>query len=91
MPSIEVMTTPSGAGGENVPSDPWAQRPVGFSVNADAGATYTAGQVVTAMADVQPGGISIAHMHRPRSGTAPGMESALPKMLAAGYEFVHLP
>ncbi len=67
------------------------ERPVGFSVNADAGATYTAGQVVTAMADVQPGGISIAHMHRPRSGTAPGMESALPKMLAAGYEFVHLP
>ncbi|WP_233608616.1 polysaccharide deacetylase family protein [Nocardia stercoris] len=67
------------------------ERPVGFSVNADAGATYTASQVVTAMADVQPGGISIAHMHRPRSGTAGGMESVLPKMRAAGYEFVHLP
>ncbi|MCM6773043.1 polysaccharide deacetylase family protein [Nocardia sp. CDC159] len=67
------------------------EQPVGFSVNADGGATYSAGQVQQAMATVRPGAISIAHMHRPHSGTAPGMLVALPKLRAQGYEFVELP
>ncbi|MQY24747.1 polysaccharide deacetylase family protein [Nocardia aurantia] len=67
------------------------ETPVGFSVNADAGATYTAAQVRKAMSEVTPGAISIGHMHRPQSGTAPGMSAALPALRAAGYEFVKLP
>ncbi len=67
------------------------ETPVGFSINADAGATYTAAQVRRAMSEVAPGAISIAHMHRPQSGTAPGMSAALPALHAAGYEFVKLP
>ncbi|MBF6334202.1 polysaccharide deacetylase family protein [Nocardia transvalensis] len=67
------------------------EQPVGFSINADAGATYSAAQVQRAMAQAQPGAISIAHMHRPRSGTAPGMLIALPKLRAQGFEFVKLP
>ncbi|MFF0493068.1 polysaccharide deacetylase family protein [Nocardia sp. NPDC004068] len=67
------------------------EQPVGFSVNADAGATYSAAQVQQAMSQVEPGAISIAHMHRPNSGTAPGMLVTLPKLRAQGYEFVKLP
>ncbi len=67
------------------------EQPVGFSVNADAGATFSAAQVQQAMARVEPGSISIAHMHRPKSGTAPGMLVALPRLRQQGYEFVRLP
>ncbi|WP_227984483.1 polysaccharide deacetylase family protein [Nocardia spumae] len=67
------------------------EQPVGFSINGDAGATYTAAQVRTAMAQAQPGSISIAHMHRPKSGTAEGMSVVLPVLRSRGYEFVKLP
>ncbi|RDI61420.1 polysaccharide deacetylase family protein [Nocardia pseudobrasiliensis] len=67
------------------------EQPVGFSVNADAGATFSAAQVQQAMARVEPGSITIAHMHRPKSGTAPGMLVALPRLRQQGYEFVRLP
>ncbi|WP_324194279.1 polysaccharide deacetylase family protein [Nocardia terpenica] len=67
------------------------ERPVGFSINADAGATYTAAQVRQAMSEAKPGVISIAHMHRPKSGTAPGMIAMLPKLRAQGFQFVKLP
>jgi peptidoglycan/xylan/chitin deacetylase (PgdA/CDA1 family) len=67
------------------------EQPVGFSINADAGATYTVAQVTQAMSAAQPGAISIAHMHRPKSGTAAGMVVALPRLRAQGYEFVKLP
>nr|WP_040745499.1 polysaccharide deacetylase family protein [Nocardia transvalensis] len=67
------------------------EQPVGFSVNADAGATYSAAQVEKAMGQVSPGAISIAHMHRPKSGTAAGMSAVLPRLRAQGYEFVKLP
>jgi peptidoglycan/xylan/chitin deacetylase (PgdA/CDA1 family) len=65
--------------------------PVGFSINADAGATFSAARVQQQMAGAMPGAISIAHMHRPKSGTGPGMLAALPRLRSAGYEFVHLP
>ncbi|WP_238845816.1 polysaccharide deacetylase family protein [Nocardia terpenica] len=67
------------------------ERPVGFSINADAGATYSAAQVQQAMSEAKPGVISIAHMHRPKSGTAPGMIAMLPKLRAQGFQFVKLP
>ncbi len=67
------------------------EQPVGFSINGDAGATYSAAQVRTAMAKAQPGSISIAHMHRPKSGTAEGMSVVLPVLRSRGLEFVKLP
>ncbi|WP_433681151.1 polysaccharide deacetylase family protein [Nocardia sp. CA-119907] len=66
------------------------ERPVGFSINADYGATASAAQVQNAMKAAQPGAISLAHMHRPNSGTAAGMTAALPALRAAGFTFVHL-
>lgn len=67
------------------------ETPVGFSINADGGATLSATEVQRNMAGAVPGAISIAHMHRPKSGTPAGMLAALPRLRAAGYEFVHLP
>ncbi|MEU6561360.1 polysaccharide deacetylase family protein [Nocardia nova] len=67
------------------------ERPVGFGINGDGGATFSAAQVRTAMAKAQPGSISIAHMHRPKSGTAEGMSVVLPVLRSRGYEFVKLP
>ncbi|MFF3569762.1 polysaccharide deacetylase family protein [Nocardia jiangxiensis] len=67
------------------------ETPVGFSINADAGATFGSAQIQREMAAAVPGAISIAHMHRPKSGTAPGMLAAIPRLRSAGYEFVHLP
>lgn len=66
------------------------ERPVGFSINADYGATASAAQVQNAMKAAAPGTISLAHMHRPNSGTAAGMTAALPALRSAGFTFVHL-
>ncbi|MEV6095301.1 polysaccharide deacetylase family protein [Nocardia sp. NPDC051981] len=67
------------------------ETPVGFSVNADFGATATAAQVQNNMTAAKTGGISLAHMHRPKSGTGAGMLAALPALKANGFQFVHLP
>jgi peptidoglycan/xylan/chitin deacetylase (PgdA/CDA1 family) len=66
------------------------ERPIGFSINADYGATASAAQVQNAMKAAEPGAISLAHMHRPNSGTAAGMTAALPALRSAGFTFVHL-
>ncbi|MGW4713599.1 polysaccharide deacetylase family protein [Nocardia sp. NPDC004260] len=66
------------------------ETPVGFSINADFGATASATRVQSAMNAAAPGAISLAHMHRPRSGTGAGMIAALPKLRAMGFTFVHL-
>ncbi|MEV6774482.1 polysaccharide deacetylase family protein [Nocardia sp. NPDC051030] len=67
------------------------ETPVGYSVNADFGATASAAQVQANMMNAKPGGISLAHMHRPNSGTGAGMLKALPALKAAGFQFVKLP
>lgn len=67
------------------------ETPVGYSVNADFGATATAATVQSNMMKAKSGGISLAHMHRPKSGTGPGMLKALPALKANGFEFVKLP
>lgn len=64
--------------------------PVGFSVNGDGGATFSARQVATAMRGVRPGAIVIGHMNHPLHATSAGMSRALPELTDAGYEFVHL-
>ena len=64
--------------------------PVGFSVNADNGATSPAGVVRAAISSAAPGSIVLAHLNHPGSGTGAGVASALPAMLADGWQFVPL-
>ena len=65
-------------------------RVAGFSVNADAGATYPANVVAQRLRGVQPGDVVIAHMNRPAGGTAEGFARALPELLQRGVVFVKL-
>ncbi len=64
--------------------------PVGFSVNADNGATLSAGKVNAALTGAAPGSIVLAHMNHPASGTAAGVAAAIPALSAAGWQFVRL-
>ncbi|EIV91674.1 polysaccharide deacetylase family protein [Frankia sp. QA3] len=64
---------------------------VSFAVNGDGGATYTAAQVHASLLAAPPGSIVIGHMNHPRHGTGPGVAAALPRLLGAGFRFVHLP
>ncbi len=64
---------------------------VSFAVNGDGGATYTAAQVRASLLAAPPGSIVIGHMNHPRRGTGPGVAAALPRLLGAGFRFVHLP
>jgi peptidoglycan/xylan/chitin deacetylase (PgdA/CDA1 family) len=65
-------------------------RVVNYNVLGDAGATYSASQVASAMLTSTPGSIILAHMNRPRRGTAEGIEAALPKLHKQGFRFVRL-
>ena len=65
-------------------------RVAGFSVNADAGATYPANVVAQRLRKVQPGDVVIAHMNHPSGGTAEGFARALPELLQRGVTFVKL-
>ncbi|AUY52831.1 polysaccharide deacetylase family protein [Streptomyces sp. CB01881] len=66
------------------------QRVAGFTVNADAGATFTSAQVREEVAATPPGAVVIAHLNHPGGGTAPGFAAALPPLLAAGRRFTRL-
>ena len=65
-------------------------RVVNFDVLGDAGATYSAAQVADAMLSSKPGSIVLAHMNRPDSGTAEGINVALPKLSRRDFRFVRL-
>lgn len=65
-------------------------RIAGFSVNADAGASYPANGVASRLRKVRPGDVVIAHMNHPASGTAEGFARALPELLRRGVVFVKL-
>ncbi len=60
---------------------------VGFTVNADGGATLTAAEVASELSRVTAGDIVISHMNRPGSGTAKGYAKVLPKLLDSGIRF----
>lgn len=62
--------------------------PLGFSVNADNGATARPAAVRSVITRAMPGSVVIAHMNHPRSGTAAGLRAAVPAMLDGGWEFV---
>lgn len=64
--------------------------PVGFSINADNGATSPDRVVAAAITGAAPGSIVLAHMNHPRSGTGAGVAAAILTMLAAGWQFVPL-
>jgi peptidoglycan/xylan/chitin deacetylase (PgdA/CDA1 family) len=64
--------------------------PVNFSVNGDGGATFSPAQVAAEVGKARAGDIVISHLNRPGSGTAPGYEAALPRMLGAGTAFTVL-
>ncbi|MER8185764.1 polysaccharide deacetylase family protein [Kitasatospora sp. NPDC094015] len=66
------------------------ERIAGFTVNGDAGATFSASQVHRTVAAADPGSIVIAHMNHPAGGTAAGVAAALPELLDAGIRFVRL-
>ena len=63
---------------------------VTFSVNGDAGATFTPWQVESTVTAAPAGSIVLCHMNHPRSGTAQGIAAAVPRLRAAGYHFVRL-
>ena len=65
-------------------------RIAGFSVNGDAGTTFTPAQVVAALATAKAGDIIISHLNRPEHQTAEGYRDALPRLLDRGLRTVTL-
>lgn len=64
--------------------------PVNFDVNGDAGASFTADQVASAVSAARPGSIIIGHMNRPDGATAEGLATALATLRDAGHRFARL-
>lgn len=64
--------------------------PVGFDVNADAGATFRTHEVVDALRNARAGSIIIGHCNQPGGDTFEGFSQALPQLRAAGLEFTKL-
>lgn len=63
---------------------------VNFSLNADAGATYSAQEVHAALGEVRPGDICIGHFNQPSSGTGQGVARALEAAEQRGIEWIRL-
>ncbi len=66
------------------------QVPVNFSVNGDAGASFSGAQVAAELAGVRGGDVVISHFNHPESGTAAGYAAALPGLLERGVVFARL-
>jgi len=64
--------------------------PTNFSINGDAGTTFTPSQIVESMAPTKPGDIVIGHMNQPSNDTAEGMARAIPALITRGIGFAHL-
>jgi peptidoglycan/xylan/chitin deacetylase (PgdA/CDA1 family) len=63
---------------------------IGFSILGDAGASYSAAQVKSAILSSKAGNIIIAHMNHPEAGTGAGIMTALPELRKRGFRFVRL-
>jgi len=63
---------------------------IGFSVLGDAGASYSAAQVKTALLSSKAGDIIIAHMNHPEASTGAGIIAAMPELKKRGFRFVKL-
>lgn len=64
--------------------------PVNFSINGDAGATFSANQIVEAAHNAPNGSILIYHMNHPEKQTAEGIMELIPLLQNNGYEFIQL-
>lgn len=64
--------------------------PVGFDVNADAGATYRTNEVANALRGARPGSIIIGHCNQPDGETFEGLRQGLPELRSAGLGFAKL-
>lgn len=62
----------------------------GYDVLGDAGATFTASQVRSAVAAARPGSVVLLHMNHPSSGTAEGVAAALTDLQQQGASFTTL-
>ena len=63
------------------------QLPVGFTANADFGATASAATVLHQLRSMPAGGISLGHVNRPQGSTAEGVAVAIAQMRHAGWVF----
>lgn len=66
------------------------ETPIGFTVNGDGGATFTPDAVRHEFGRAEAGGIVLAHMNQPHSGTRDGALLAVADLRARGVEFVHV-
>lgn len=62
----------------------------GYTVLGDAGATFSAAQVKTALLGAAPGDIVLCHMNHPESGTGAGIIAAVPELKRRGFSFVRM-
>lgn len=62
----------------------------GYSLLGDAGATWSAAQVKSALLKAMPGDIALLHMNHPEAGTGAGIMSAVPELLRRGFRFVRV-
>ncbi len=66
------------------------ETPVGFTVNGDGGATYGAATVRREVGAATAGGIVLAHMNHPESGTHVGAVQAALDLRSRGIRLVHV-
>lgn len=64
--------------------------PVGFTINGDGGASYAASTVHSEIMGLAAGGIVLAHMNQPHSGTAHGALAAAAELRSRGIQLVHV-
>jgi len=62
----------------------------GFSILGDAGATFSAARVTSALLKATPGDIALLHMNHPESGTGAGIMAAVPELKKRGFRFVRM-
>ncbi|MDD2308488.1 MAG: polysaccharide deacetylase family protein [Desulfuromonadaceae bacterium] len=62
----------------------------GYSLLGDAGATWSALQVKTALLKALPGDIALLHMNHPEAGTGAGIMAAVPELQRRGFRFVRM-
>ena len=62
----------------------------GYSLLGDAGATWSATQVKTALLKAAPGDVALLHMNHPEAGTGVGIMAAVPELQRRGFRFVRM-
>ncbi|MFZ4855177.1 MAG: polysaccharide deacetylase family protein [Desulfuromonadaceae bacterium] len=62
----------------------------GYSLLGDAGATWSADQVKTALLKAVPGDIALLHMNHPEAGTGAGIMAAVPELKKRGFRFARM-